>query len=77
MYIIRHINYTYPLIVTPISWVAQSALEVLIPQYASKSYPEGTIPKLAERMMMTGEDIEGLYVEQDPNAWDRMKYFEG
>lgn len=76
MYVIRHENMVFPLIVTPMSWVALSALEVLIPQFASKPYPKDAIPKLAEKMIMTGEHIEGLWIEQDANAWDRMRYFE-
>lgn len=76
MYVIRHENMVFPLIVTPVGWVAQSALEVLIPQFVSKPYPEDAIPELAEKMIMTGEHIEGLWIEQDPNAWDHMRYFE-
>lgn len=77
MYIIRHETMTYPLIVTPLSWVAQQALEVLIPQFISGDLDTfSKIMECAKRMMATGEHIDGLWVEQDPNAWDRMRYFE-
>ena len=77
MYIIRHEQMTYPLIVTPIHWVAQSALEVLIPKFVSGDF--GTISKVQEcarRMMVTGEKIDDLWVEQDSDAWGYMRYFE-
>lgn len=77
MYIIRHERYVYPLIVTPMGWVAQEALEVLIPKFVSGNFDTvSKIQECAKRMMATGEKIDGLWVEQDSNAWGHMRYFE-
>ncbi|MDY4782215.1 MAG: hypothetical protein SO286_00895 [Candidatus Enterosoma sp.] len=77
MYIIKHEEMTYPLMVAPVHCVAQSALEVLIPKFVSGDFD--TISKVhecAKRMMATGEKIDGLWVEQNSNAWGYMRYFE-
>lgn len=77
MYIIRYEEMVYPLIVTPIHWVAQSALESLIPKFISGNFDTvSKVQKCAKRMMATGEKIDGLWIEQDFNAWDHMRYFE-
>ena len=60
MYIIKHEEMTYPLMVTPIHGVAQSALETLVPKFVSGDF--GTFSKVQEcarRMMVTGEKIDG------------------
>lgn len=77
MYIIRHERYVHPLIVTPMGWVAQGTLEVLIPKFISGDLNTfSKIRQCAERMMTTGEKIDGLWVEQDSDAWAHMRYFE-
>lgn len=75
MYIIRHKDMPYPLVVTPMSWVAIASLKVLIPAYGTELSQEEICKKAEEVVTYSGKH-GSLFVEIDVNAWDRMRYFE-